>query len=607
MDLERLYTFSAKKNDLPNFFESVITEDRFNIALQTKNLDESQPSKSSDSTLTDFIGKMLRETWKREHLHYLGNSDDPLLAGSIGTSNILKTPVTNEFRPLTPRKWDGQQKKVPQTKYIEMFIVNDYQRYLQYNRNLEDLELNTLAIISGAQNLFDRALFHGFKIKLILSYMFTETDYERFLPNYDVAVDASKLLEHFCDWKSIYLPHNVTAEGIPFRVWDNAHLLSGRAFRSNIYEREAETVEGLSYVRGMCTSSSSCSIVRAAFHTDPMNTALVLAHEIAHNLDAGHDGKGNECSPFGNVMQATSCSMCNQVAESWSKCSIDAIGQFLKSEESLCLDNSPNLCGNGILDQGEECDSGRPNGSSCCTETCRLRDGAQCDDVNGSCCFNCTLVGAGTPCNQQSGLNFLKTTCQLASFCDGKSVGCPINRKSNGSICHVTREGRSSVEINGVCLDGICRSRELLCEQLGLEYSKQCDIYQGCSVVCLEKGTSRQSAKNLPHLGPKNSNSSDIIDFDEGTSFFPVYKNFQGNCVAVSVQQLSGKSGPLSVPDFSPCKLSIKDLDATGICHAGLCSKGPVGSMSEVNSEDSDRGVTRFIIIPLIALYLLLL
>lgn len=571
---------------------------------------------------------LLLITMKREW--QFGSKLSNLEGALVGTETGNREPFALsqlEQRPVVPtsapRTWNNHLKQPPKVKYIELLLINDYARWQQFGGHLIDLELNTLAIVSAAQHVFDRALFQGFRIRLVVHTILNEEKEERFCGDDRVTVSANRLLESFCDW------HSTQDAGIR-PVWDNAHLLSGRLFlgseeSKNWSDKETKaapdldagnTIEGLSYVRGMCTASSSCSVVRASVYQEVRNIGLVLAHEIAHNLDAIHDGPDNGCPPYGHVMQATSCAFCQDLADSWSSCSIAAIGAFLNSDASQCLDNIPSLCGNGILDPGEACDSGMPNGSACCTPICQLKSGATCEDRNGSCCQNCTLLNAGTPClsqQQEQGtlLSRQKLICQHPATCDGIHAACPILPLPQGSPCtlypsddvllhtgqyptvSLSPARRPDEPIQGVCLDGQCRTRERVCQQLGLSYSPKCDPLQSCSVICLEPNnkSKRQQTTNL------SSNSTLTLAYATG-----------GHCVAVSVQQLTGTTGPLAVPDFLSCKLDGRQplnlgghqfQSGLGVCHAGLCrpSDSPINTAESKPTHSQLQRITLLILI----------
>ncbi|CAH8559041.1 unnamed protein product [Heterobilharzia americana] len=130
------------------------------------------------------------------------------------------------------------------------------------------------------------------------------------------------------------------------------------------------------------------------------------------------------------------------------------------------------LCGNGLLDPGEECDCGTRDAcpkewQACCNPArCMLRDGSEC--AGGPCCdiiktdpyqngsqssIHCKLKSAGTICRNQSG------SCDLPEYCDGHSQWCPADvYKADGELCY-TDEDRRAHCVRGGCreADGWCR------------------------------------------------------------------------------------------------------------------------------------------------------
>jgi hypothetical protein len=105
------------------------------------------------------------------------------------------------------------------------------------------------------------------------------------------------------------------------------------------------------------------------------------------------------------------------------------------------------MCGNGIVEAGEECDPGLASNSTCCDQTtCKFRTGAVCDPSNSACCTDsCQLASAGQVCRPAK-----DAQCDFPESCTGTSAECPADKTvPNGQSCGV----------NGLaCADGLCTS-----------------------------------------------------------------------------------------------------------------------------------------------------
>uniref|UniRef100_A0A673TJZ7 ADAM metallopeptidase domain 33 n=1 Tax=Suricata suricatta TaxID=37032 RepID=A0A673TJZ7_SURSU len=134
---------------------------------------------------------------------------------------------------------------------------------------------------------------------------------------------------------------------------------------------------------------------------------------------------------------------------------------FFRKGGGACLSNAPDAgalvpqarCGNGLVEDGEECDCGPSQecADACClAHNCSLRAGAQC--AHGDCCARCLLKPAGVLCRRAAG------DCDLPEFCTGDSPYCPLDIfLLDGSPC---ASGR------GYCRDGACPTLEQQCQQL---------------------------------------------------------------------------------------------------------------------------------------------
>lgn len=131
-------------------------------------------------------------------------------------------------------------------------------------------------------------------------------------------------------------------------------------------------------------------------------------------------------------------------------------------------------CGNGIVEEGEDCDCGNDECSDCCDgSTCRFREGAVCDNAAGPCCTDCQFASAETVCRASTG------SCDLQETCTGDSDVCPEDRHAaNGDSC-----GNDS---SLFCASGQCTNRDMQCrEQLNRNRTSisSCDN-NSCNLRC---------------------------------------------------------------------------------------------------------------------------
>ncbi|ORX48505.1 hypothetical protein DM01DRAFT_1309533 [Hesseltinella vesiculosa] len=225
----------------------------------------------------------------------------------------------------------------------------------------------------------------------------------------------------------------------------------------------------------------------------------VVAHEIGHGFGAIHDCTPQSCSCAGGCgccpLSSSVCSAgdtylmnptSNVTTNDFSPCSITdvcnsfpSIGYCLKSPGDI--NNSTfHICGNGILEPGEQCDPG-PTDSPCCyAKNCTLKTGAVCDDYSSLCCVNCGIAAQGTVCRPAA------SECDTDEVCNGMSSQCPSDvYDPDGTPCS-----------NGTmqCASGICTSRDDQCIARGmrLNITHQCPFQEdSCQITCADPSDSQ--------------------------------------------------------------------------------------------------------------------
>jgi len=269
---------------------------------------------------------------------------------------------------------------------------------------------------------------------------------------------------------------------------------------------------GIAWLGTLCqinaTNSGSSFVSGTAVSTAGLTEWQVISHEMGHNFGAIHDctegcNETSACCPLTtNTCDASSKFLMSPVAESgemnFSQCSIGNICSLMLSTSSgnvdtSCLLNpnpkvetiSLNMCGNGIVESGEDCDTGKGVNSTCCdSRTCKFTKNAVCDPSSAPCCTaQCKFAPATQVCRAAK-----DPTCDTTEMCTGNSSACPAHIfASNGKSCGP----------NGLaCASGQCTSLALQCQKLGASMNlqaacpKQND--QTCMVSCQDPKTPNQ-------------------------------------------------------------------------------------------------------------------
>ncbi|TFK91513.1 hypothetical protein K466DRAFT_541493 [Polyporus arcularius HHB13444] len=294
------------------------------------------------------------------------------------------------------------------------------------------------------------------------------------------------------------------------------HLMSGCPTGSEV---------GIAWLATLCqqsASGNSPSIVSGtAVSTGGRTEWQVIAHEIGHNFGAIHDcASGCSCSN-GCETDSTNCcplstSTCNANAQyimspvaetgemNFSPCSIGNICSLMsgtsggRTNTSCLVDaNGPTsltnskplitlqMCGNGIVEDGEDCDPGLNSNSSCCdSSTCKFKNAAVCDPDSSECCTDsCTFAPSTQVCRPSK-----DDRCDTAEKCSGTSAACPKDV--------FAKNGQSCGSGNLACASGQCTSLDQQCALVGasMNLSKACPSNndKSCQVSCQDPSASNQ-------------------------------------------------------------------------------------------------------------------
>ena len=197
-------------------------------------------------------------------------------------------------------------------------------------------------------------------------------------------------------------------------------------------------------------------------------TAAVMAHELGHLLGMGHDEGGP------NIMQAvmTSGDPHGTGMQFRDQGRLEVDGYFTSKYGSSnfwpeCLNENVEtswdtpVCGDGIVDAGEECDPGIFFDDACCSSACLLEAGCECANSD-ACCTNGAFTAPGVECRPAQ-----HEDCDVAEVCTGLMGDCPVDLyKSPGTSCTekiFPDDSDAKSNEDGKCYRGQCISQAGSC------------------------------------------------------------------------------------------------------------------------------------------------
>uniref|UniRef100_A0A3Q2GTU3 ADAM metallopeptidase domain 20 n=1 Tax=Equus caballus TaxID=9796 RepID=A0A3Q2GTU3_HORSE len=277
-------------------------------------------------------------------------------------------------------------------RFLELVVVVDHLRYVHSQSNVSVVQTEVVSVV----NILD-ALYGPFELDIILTGLEIWTE-----GNQVATDDIYRVLEDFGLWKYLQLdarlPHDI------------AHLFIKKHFGITI---------GLAYVGGVCQSPHN-SGVDVFEDRSLLLFALLVSHELGHNLGMAHDDQWCVCALEFCIMYPS-----RQVTDRFSNCSY---AQYWDNSfrSGICIQPPPytwdilQYCGNLVVEEGEECDCGTTHQcikDPCCLLNCTLKSGATC--AFGLCCQDCKFMPSGSLCRQQI------NECDLPEWCNGTSHQCP--------------------------------------------------------------------------------------------------------------------------------------------------------------------------------------
>ncbi|CAI5454733.1 unnamed protein product [Caenorhabditis angaria] len=329
-------------------------------------------------------------------------------------------------------------------RFVELALAADYSIYQKLDsdeQKVNDYMQKTINVLNS--------LYHplGIRVALVYSEIWKKGNLV------EVIEDSGKTLQNFHE----YMKDTMRKE----HLFDTGYMLTTLRF--------ADGVVGKAYKGTMCSYDFSAGIY-VDHNDDFVTTVATLAHELGHTFGMDHDPDIPDADVCYCPMPKCIMSAQSDHVEVWSECSVKNLANAFNRGVDLCLFNEPGkkpsdaVCGNHIVEAGEECDCGPIKCSNPCCDykTCKFIGEAVC--ASGECCDlqTCKPKPRATVCRTALGI------CDLDEYCNGETSECPADfYVQNGAICPNRQKE--------FCYEGGCGSREDNCAKIWGETGHNAD------------------------------------------------------------------------------------------------------------------------------------
>uniref|UniRef100_A0AAZ3Q795 ADAM metallopeptidase domain 9 n=1 Tax=Oncorhynchus tshawytscha TaxID=74940 RepID=A0AAZ3Q795_ONCTS len=392
----------------------------------------------------------VKQSTNNEHLLYRleHSQSEPFVCGV--TNETSRTESHSSFDPsLSMTALLRRKRNLPQTRYVELVLVADFLRYTYKKKNETAVREEMVELANLLDGYYKRL---NIRVVLVGLEIFKEAN------PFSVEGSAGDVLGLFVKWRKTVL--------LPRIRHDDAQLIVGLA---GAY---SGGILGMAFVGTVCSMATAGGI--NVYSGDNLGyVSTVVAHEMGHNLGMNHDNSRCSCNGGSCIMAASATG-----STLFSDCSASDFERLVLRGGGVCLLNQPSQsnivsvgkCGNGMLEEGEDCDCGTPQEctNKCCdAATCKLTWGSAC--AQGACCKDCKISVSGTPC--RGSVN----SCDLPEYCNGSTSFCPSDFYiMDGLLCENDA---------AYCYEGRCQTYDYQCKHLFETGSVSNQIIDGSSCV----------------------------------------------------------------------------------------------------------------------------
>ncbi|XP_006884856.1 PREDICTED: disintegrin and metalloproteinase domain-containing protein 20-like [Elephantulus edwardii] len=312
-------------------------------------------------------------------------------------------------------------------RFVELGVVVDHNRFLYSHRNTTVIQQDVFTVVNFVNGIYKPL---DVDVLLIGIEIWTKGN-----PPLSNNVDTA--LNQFKDWKhanlNLRMPSDIT------------HLYINDSYGTNI---------GAAFQKGICSKLYNLAVI-SFLGNEFYDLSIIISHELGHSLGMGHDTQWCNCG-------ARHCLMYHSKTKATPRFSNCSYAQFWNWSytNGQCIYYPPlpntvlklNVCGNLLVEEGEECDCGTMYQCSrdpCCLPDCTLKPGAAC--AFGLCCKDCNFLHSGYLCRPQA------NECDLPEWCNGTYHQCPEDvYMMNGIPCNDS----------SYCFEKRCNSHDTQCKEI---------------------------------------------------------------------------------------------------------------------------------------------